>query len=273
MDKPTLQDIAVSSIIADTGFRYTLDEANLTALMAKREAGIILDPIKVMKRPHGKFSLISGNHRTQVARNLNETTIAALVYDSMPTLEYVRMGIQENAGKDGKNPLPPTEDDLRMVLRDLVRGEVPTAQIKAVMPYPAVYITKLLNGVQAGELKRKKVEAQLYMAEHNCTPATAAEKVGLPVKAFMDHLARKDKRQDNFDKKNPHKAENARLGSLMGSFSRVFTNTSKQALKDLDEGNRDPQTVLKMVEHAEGLLKNAMNAVENVRARAEKLTV
>jgi hypothetical protein len=269
----TLSVIEISRINTDHGFRYALNEPRIVQLAALREAGVKLDPIKVIRRANGRYDLISGNHRRHVALQRGETTMEALVYDAMSTLEAVKMGLQENAGPNGANPLPPTEDDLRMIIRELLQADQTPATIVATLPFPSSYVRKLMTNVQAGELKRKKSDALSYMATNGCTVKQAAEKVRIPVESLVDHLSRKGqkgKNKLNYDTNNPHKNEMAKLGNRARGFSRAFNDIAKTAIKDVDENGRSVDTVIKVVNHAEELLHNAMLMVENVRARVSK---
>jgi len=276
MKQPILAVIEIAKIDTDHGFRYTLNGERVTQLAAMRESGIVFDPIKVVKLKNGRFGIIAGNHRRQVALQRGETIIKALVYESMDILDTVHLGLEDNAGKDGSNPLPPTEADLRMMVRRLLRAECTHKQIKEAIPYPPTYVAQLIVSVRASEGKVNKGNALIQLAKEGCSVKKAAEDNKLTLKQLTSHLARKGKEASkndlNFDVKNPHKSENAKIGLKVRTLSRTLSDTLNQALKDVDENGRPVKTVIKVLDHAEELIQNVMLSIQNVRARVAKLS-
>lgn len=264
--------IPIDKIEFGDGFRVILDAANMDKLRRLRETGTIFDPVKVMELPRGRYRLISGNHRRQLAADRGETQIQALIYDLMSELEFTRFGIAENTGVNGKNPLAPTEDDLRLNIRLLIKLNQTPKQIISAIPMPEPYVRDLLLNVQSSILKQKKADAIARMTVEDITYTQAAKREGLDPEALKRTIERRNKKRgDNHDSNNPARNDNAKLGGRIGGFSKSLSFTLKTALFDLSEGRRTQKSVIDVINHVEELLKSVVGQLSNARVRATNL--
>jgi hypothetical protein len=110
-----------------------------------------------------------------------------------------------------------------------------------------------------------------YMSEHNVGPETAAKKFGLDPEQFKGTLDRK-RRNINFDCKNPAKNDNAKIGARMRGLRTSLNHILKTAIIEMNEGKRSPKAVTSVLNHAETLLSDALNEVNNYRARVAAQT-
>jgi ParB family transcriptional regulator, chromosome partitioning protein len=105
-----IKDISINDIdISEFNTRKNLaegqDDSTIEDLAKSIEKQGLLSPITVFQRPDGKYALVAGQRRLLACKQLEWTTIPAIVRDTMSEADATAVSLIENVHRADMNPL------------------------------------------------------------------------------------------------------------------------------------------------------------------------